>query len=650
MNGFFGARMSISTRLLTIGLSAVVGICLILITAFLANVSLTGILKRTVDIQAERVAVQNMQKANLVLVLAAMDSIIDRGEGAINPERLGIIADSAATLRDNAQLAKALSERLGVAELTEDLENQINAVVQAIQVDLKALIEAGAAEEEFARIDDAIDGEGEKMSANLEKLHDLAVEESASALQNAKDASSQSFLMQLGLGVLVLTVCAILIYIHGQSIRKAVVGVRNAMEKIASGNLQTAVPFVDRGDELGEIARTTEIFRDAAEEKGRLESEAEAARRRSESEKAVLDQEKAAYQDQLAEAVRMLGDGLNKLANGDLAFSLDEPFHADFETLRQDMNKSVKKLAETMSMISTSMQTMTGSTEELTSGTSELAKRTESQAASVEETAAALDQITATVRTSQERTEEARRIAGEANKSTEHSSAIVSDAEHAMSRIESSSEKISSIIGVIEDIAFQTNLLALNAGVEAARAGEAGKGFAVVAQEVRELAQRSGTAAKEIKDLIENSSQEVNSGVQLVRQAGEALVTIGSLVRDINAHMENIATAAKEQTSGLAEINSAVNSIDQKTQENAAMVEETSAATALMAEETEKLRQIVYAFNLPGASAQATMLRQASRVMAAPTSPKASSSAGMKPAPVKVASGGSSASDQWEEF
>ncbi len=191
-----------------------------------------------------------------------------------------------------------------------------------------------------------------------------------------------------------------------------------------------------------------------------------------------------------------------------------------------------------------------GGAQEIAAAANDLSQRTERQAASLEQTAAALDQITSNVSSAHQRTEEARRIAAQANLSADRSVEVVSNAVNAIHRIETSSKQIASIIGVIDEIAFQTNLLALNAGVEAARAGEAGKGFAVVAQEVRELAQRSANAAREIKGLIQNSSSEVEGGVKLVRDAGEALQMIGGFIVDINAHMDAIATSAKEQSVG----------------------------------------------------------------------------------------------------
>jgi methyl-accepting chemotaxis protein len=189
-------------------------------------------------------------------------------------------------------------------------------------------------------------------------------------------------------------------------------------------------------------------------------------------------------------------------------------------------------------------------------------------------------------------------MVAEARKGAAASNQVVRTAIDAMGRIESSSSKIGEIIGVIDDIAFQTNLLALNAGVEAARAGEAGRGFAVVAQEVRELAQRSAGAAKEIKELIRNSAVEVEAGVTLVRSTGDALKAIEGLVNQVNEHVASIATAAREQATGLAEVNTAVNSMDQMTQQNAAMVEETTAASQTLAQESRELKNLLQTFQL----------------------------------------------------
>ena len=308
--------------------------------------------------------------------------------------------------------------------------------------------------------------------------------------------------------------------------------------------------------------------------------------------------------------VSSLGEALKRLCSGDFGFQLTEPFSAEFEFLRHDLNRSVSQLRDTFQEISTSVDLISQGTREITQGVGDLSRRTESQAANLEETAAALEEITANVGSSAQRAQEARTVAGSAKSSAEKSGDVVAHAVDAMSRIEDSSSKISNIIGVIDEIAFQTNLLALKAGVEAARAGEAGRGFAVVAQEVRELAQRSAKAAKEIKDLIQNSATEVASGVKLVSDTGGALKSISQLIVEINDHVVAISTAAREQSSGLVEVNSAVNGMDQMTQQNAAMVEESSAAAATLSNETQKLQGMIGQFNL-GNHGGSAMHRQA---------------------------------------
>jgi methyl-accepting chemotaxis protein len=304
----------------------------------------------------------------------------------------------------------------------------------------------------------------------------------------------------------------------------------------------------------------------------------------------------------MTEATAGLARGLAQLADGNLTVQLSSPFAPEFETLRSDFNRAVSQLSETLAAVSQSTDSIDEGSREISQSTNDLSRRTEQQAASLEETAAALDQITINVSNASKRAEEARTAAADATASAEHSGKVVANAVGAMGRIEQSSSQIANIIGVIDEIAFQTNLLALNAGVEAARAGEAGKGFAVVAQEVRELAQRSAQAAKEIKDLIRTSTDEVSTGVKLVSETGEALKTIESFIISVNQHMNAIATSAREQSVGLSEVNTAVNQMDQVTQQNAAMVEETSAASATLATESTRLRELIGRFDLGSAS------------------------------------------------
>ena len=297
-------------------------------------------------------------------------------------------------------------------------------------------------------------------------------------------------------------------------------------------------------------------------------------------------------------AVNTIATALGRLASGDLKQRINEPFIPSLDKLRLDLNASLVVLQDAITQVDETAQTIKMATDEIRIASDDLARRTEQQAASVEETSAALGELTETVRNSSMRAEEAGALVGKTKTEAEKSGTVVERAVAAMGAIEGSSNQISQIIGVIDEIAFQTNLLALNAGVEAARAGEAGKGFAVVAQEVRALAQRSAEAAKQIKGLIQKSTTQVEQGVALVGETGKALQTIVAEVQAIDENVRAIVQSARNQAIGLAEINKAVGSIDEGTQQNATMVEESTAACHNLAAQTEELNLLLAKFEI----------------------------------------------------
>ncbi len=362
-----------------------------------------------------------------------------------------------------------------------------------------------------------------------------------------------------------------------------------------------------------------------------------------------------AGQQAVVEALRV---GLTKLSDGDLCARIDAVFSSDYEQLRADFNAAVNNLAQAMQVVIDNATAIDSEAQEISNAAEDLSRRTEKQAATLEQTAAALDQLTSSVTSATEGATEAERVVREARVSAEASGEIVQQAVAAMGEIEESSQKISRIISVIDDIAFQTNLLALNAGVEAARAGEAGRGFAVVASEVRALAQRSSEAAREIDALISASSGHVRRGVDLVGETGRALTGILGSVIDVAARVSQVAASSREQASGLAEINVAVNQLDQVTQQNAAMFEQTTAASHALNRGAQSLTATTSMFRTPDARpvpAQGPKVASKPAPRVVPASKPAEPSAAPPPAPMAVTDGNTLRKpmideDEWEDF
>ncbi|MGV1751426.1 methyl-accepting chemotaxis protein [Agrobacterium sp. CG674] len=429
------------------------------------------------------------------------------------------------------------------------------------------------------------------------------------------------------------------LFVGGRGISRPVRLLTERMSRLAKGDLKDPIGGVERQDEIGEMARALEVFR--ANETQMREMEAQEAALTAQSKdlqssisgivaaaaagdfskriaKTYEDADLQTFAESVNELVINVDLGVTEvrrviaaLSEADLTQEMSGSYQGAFAELQTNVNQTLATLRGTMQTIRHAAGTITDNSGELSASANQLARRTEQQAASLEETAAALEEITTTVKTSTARANEATQMVRDTKSSAGKSGNIVRNAIDAMGRIEQSSQKIGQIISVIDEIAFQTNLLALNAGVEAARAGEAGRGFAVVAQEVRELAQRSANAAREIKGLITTSADEVKGGVSLVLSTGEALKEIEDLVNRVDDHVTTIARAAAEQSMALGEINSSVNHMDQMTQQNAAMVEETTAASQILADEARQLHAQLERFRLESNSQSGQRYRAA---------------------------------------
>ncbi|THF53931.1 methyl-accepting chemotaxis protein [Allorhizobium terrae] len=656
-----GRGLSISQRLMTLGVATTCAIVAMLAVGYYKSSQLDASLIRAIDIKGKVETINDLRRANDEITLAAMDTIIDRADRKIHPERQEIFDRGSKTLLSGAAIVKEVAKDLGVESAVSTYDSDVKSFIQETGLELKTLVESGADEDAYARIDDVIDQAGANLGKMLATLYSTGNKLVEQRVNEATTASRSSIVMQLSIGIVAFLVVLALQIINTRFILSGIRSARTSLQDIVSGNYNAQIENLHRSDEIGEIARAAEVFRQSAMEKLALEVQTEETRKINESQLHERANAAAKERDRLNVAVDALGKGLNQLAEGNLRAVIDQEFPQEIDRLRIDFNQVAARLYNVMQEISVNSSSIQANANQMRSAADDLAKRTEQQAASLEQTSAALAEITETVRTSTQRAEDAGTMVANTNSFAERSVAVVADAMAAMERIEDATAEIGKIINVVEEIAFQTNLLALNAGVEAARAGEAGKGFAVVAQEVRALAGRAATAAQTIKSLVGKSNDEVRTGVELVTATGEALHKIGEDVLKINGHVKSIVTSAREQSIGLSEINSAVGQMDHVTQQNAAMVEQTNAASHTLASDAENLGRLVGQFKVQGAKpgepiskpmpvkSTSTPTPSPARQLIGKVAGAFSKSSNAPPAKAKAAAT-ATATDQWEEF
>ena len=440
------------------------------------------------------------------------------------------------------------------------------------------------------------------VSKELARNVSALVERQDGAARGAADRSAEMTRTTLAVNAVasgIVIVAALLIgilYVRRSLVRRLNT-LGSTMDRLARGD-RTVTVAVNGRDEITDMAAAVQVFRQNMVRNEELAAEAARLGAEQEASRAAAEAERGEASARQASVVEGLAAGLAQLADGNLTVDLAKPFATEYESLRHDFNAALGQLRATVTEVVENAEGLRTGTNEIAGAADDLSRRTENQAASLEETAAALGEVTGALRKTAEGAAHARDVVGLAKSQAEQSGTVMRDAVAAMGAIETSSDKIGQIISVVDEIAFQTNLLALNAGVEAARAGEAGRGFAVVASEVRALAQRSAEAAKEIKALVSSSRTQVSRGVSLVGQGGEALGRVLGEVSEINTIVTEIARAATEQMQGLEQVNVAVTQMDQVTQQNAAMVEQTTAASHHLAEEIEALVTMMGRFRI----------------------------------------------------
>lgn len=588
-------RLPIRLKLFAMPLVTVVGLAVMVLTAQKGSDTMTTAASELLK-QAEGFAASDI---TLIGKIEHAVSVVQAAPGISDPDQAG------AALKDFEATVEALRPLLPSADIAwGDVPSDIDVFLSAGQDVFQVARARGSAAATVAlegAFADAARVISEDFDRHREKEHERS-EQTLAQLQTTKEQTQRTLLLDL---VIVGVACVALCLIVAQNLAGRMNRLQARMANIAAGELGQDVQGATARDEIGKMARSLQVFRAGLIEKAELEQRSRLREEKERQREALETQERKERFERQQAAFEALEAGLNGLADGQLDVEIAQSFSEEYEAIRRDFNAAVANLRTIVSLISARGEDIRGASSQVSDATDGVAIKVETNAASLDEAATSLDRLTHMVDAA---SKEARDVADQATQALHESELgveIVEKTVDAMHQVEAASEKIASIVEVMEGIAYQTNLLALNAGVEAARAGESGRGFAVVASEVRALAHRSSDAARDITTLIAEEHENVKRGVGLVMETGQALGKISGAVGDMNGRMTKMSDAAATQSSSIVEINEAVGTVDQTTQENAALLEQTSAAARMMTNHAEELARAISRFKLSSAGPMA---------------------------------------------